>query len=270
MSVESSAIPAEVTDMVRAADWITVFSGAGMSAESGIPTFRDARTGLWENFDPTTLATPQAWNDDPALVWGWYQWRAGQVRRREPNAGHRALGRLAGAGVPTGHDPRAVMVVTQNVDDLHERAGTPVTSHLHGSLFTPRCSACGRPHDQTDPVDVPDPEQTGELPRVAPPACRYCGCAVRPGVVWFGEPLPERDWTRADAAFRATDLVLVVGTSGIVYPAASLPERAATAGIPVIEINPEPSALTPHARYRIAAGAAVALPALVGAVTGNR
>lgn len=259
-------IPPEVTEIVRAAEWVTVFSGAGMSAESGIPTFRDVRTGLWENFDPTTLATPQAWHDDPALVWGWYQWRAGQVRRREPNAGHRALAELRHAGLAAGDDPRAIMVVTQNVDDLHERGGTPVTSHLHGSLFAPRCSRCGHRFTETDPVDVADPEVTGELPRVKPPRCPVCGDLVRPGVVWFGEPLPAQEWQRADAAFRATDVVLVIGTSGIVYPAASLPERAAAAGLPVIEINPEPSALTPSVQQRIPAGAAVALPALVQAL----
>lgn len=255
-------------DLVATAGWVTVFSGAGMSAESGIPTFRDAVAGLWENFDPTTLATPEAWENDPELVWGWYQWRARQVRARQPHPGHLALARLRDAGVAEGADPRTVMVVTQNVDDLHERAGTPVLSHLHGSLFAPRCSLCEAPYAPTHADDIAlagiaDPSLTGALPRIAPPSCPVCGGPVRPGVVWFGEPLAAAPWTRAETACSGADVVLVVGTSGIVYPAASLPQRAAAAGIPVIEINPEPSALTPHVRDRIAAGAAVALPLLV-------
>lgn len=251
---EDPRLPEAAVEAVRRAEWITVFTGAGMSAESGLATFRDADTGLWERFDPTTLATPQAWSDDPAMVWAWYQWRARKVRGTEPNAGHRALVELA--------TDRAVMVVTQNVDDLHERAGSNVVSHLHGSLFAPRCSNCGRPYLGTDA----DPGRAVEQLRIEPPVCPFCLAPVRPGVVWFGEPLPQQAWSGAENAFAAADVVVVVGTSGIVYPAAALPERAAAAGKQVIEFNPEPSALSAVATHSIRASAAVGLPALVAAI----
>ncbi|GAA3688952.1 SIR2 family NAD-dependent protein deacylase [Gordonia hankookensis] len=247
-------LPGDVVEAVRRAEWITVFTGAGMSAESGIATFRDAETGLWEEFDPAQLATPEAWAADPALVWGWYQWRARMIRDAQPNAGHRALVELA--------RDRAVMVVTQNVDDLHERAGSDVVSHLHGSLFAPRCSHCGRPYQGTDA----DPEVAVHEVRVEPPTCPVCLSAIRPGVVWFGEPLPTDAWTTAENVFAASDVVLVVGTSGIVYPAAELPERAIAAGTPVIEFNPEPSALSREVTHTIRSSAAIGLPALVAAV----
>ena len=254
-------IPDAVADLVRRAEWITVFSGAGMSAESGIATFRDAQTGLWEKFDPAELATPEAWARDPALVWGWYRWRAREVLAAQPNAGHLALAELATS--------RTVMVVTQNVDDLHERAGSDVVSHLHGSLFAPRCSVCGTPYDgpgaYPDPADRPDATPADD-PRVDPPTCPRCGGVVRPGIVWFGEALPESDWQRADQAFRAAEVVLVVGTSGIVYPAAALPERAVRAGIPVIEFNPAPSALSDVVTHSLRVPAAVGLPALLRSV----
>ena len=252
-------IPDAVADLVRRAEWITVFSGAGMSAESGIATFRDAQTGLWEKFDPAELATPEAWARDPALVWGWYRWRAREVLAAQPNAGHRALAELATS--------RTVMIVTQNVDDLHERAGSDVVSHLHGSLFAPRCSVCGTPYD--GPGAFPDFGDTGTAPddpRVDPPTCPRCGGMVRPGIVWFGEALPESDWQRADQAFRAAEVVLVVGTSGIVYPAAALPERAVRAGIPVIEFNPSPSALSDIVTHSLRMPAAVGLPALLASL----
>ncbi|VFA80936.1 SIR2 family NAD-dependent protein deacylase [Gordonia paraffinivorans] len=252
-------IPAAVADLVRDADWITVFSGAGMSADSGIATFRDAQTGLWETFDPSELATPEAWERDPALVWGWYRWRAREVLTAEPNAGHRALAELGSS--------RTVMVVTQNVDDLHERAGSNVVSHLHGSLFAPRCADCGTPYDGPEAHPTPaDPDTEHIEPRVTPPTCPRCGGRVRPGVVWFGEALPADDWQRADQAFRAAEVVLVVGTSGIVYPAASLPERAARQGIPVIEFNPAESAVTSIATHSLRVSAAVGLPALLRAI----
>ncbi|MFW0796466.1 NAD-dependent deacylase [Gordonia sp. CPCC 205515] len=255
MTAETT-IPDAAVAAVRDAEWVTVFTGAGMSAESGISTFRDADTGLWERFDPADLATPQAWARDPALVWGWYQWRARLVRDAEPNAGHHALADLA--------SDRTVGVVTQNVDDLHERAGSHVVSHLHGSLFAPRCSNCGTPYHGVDA----DPDRAVEELRVEPPACPVCLSPVRPGVVWFGEALPEREWTRAESAVAGSDLMIVVGTSGIVYPAAALPERAVGRGVPVIEVNPEPSALSSTVTHRIAAPAAVGLPALLRAVRG--
>ncbi|MGV9714040.1 NAD-dependent deacylase [Gordonia sp. NPDC003424] len=247
-------IPAAAVEALQRAAWVTVFTGAGMSAESGIATFRDSETGLWERFSPGELASPEAWARDPALVWGWYQWRARLVAEAQPNAGHRALADLAA--------DRTVMVVTQNVDDLHERAGSNVISHLHGSLFAPRCSHCGVRYHGVDA----EPERAVEELRVDPPACPVCLSAVRPGVVWFGEALPTDAWERAESAVAGSDVLIVVGTSGIVYPAAALPERAARRGIPVIEVNPDPSALSEIATCRIEAGAAVGLPALLDAV----
>ncbi len=227
---------------------IAFLTGAGMSAESGVPTFRDALTGLWARFDPAGLATPEAFRRDPALCWGWYRWRAALVRRARPNAGHLAIAGLAGRG----HE---VTVVTQNVDDLHERAGSRDVVHLHGSLFATRCFDCGRPA-------VPDPILEGldaiggEGAREAPPACVACGGPCRPGVVWFGEPLPADAWERACEALAACELLVVVGTSGLVQPAASLPRLAREAGARVVEINPVESAVSAlaHESLRMGAG----------------
>lgn len=227
---------------------IAFLTGAGMSAESGVPTFRDALTGLWARFDPAGLATPEAFRRDPALCWGWYRWRAALVRRARPNAGHLAIAGLAGRG----HE---VAVVTQNVDDLHERAGSRDVVHLHGSLFATRCFDCGRPA-------VPDPILEGldaiggAGAREAPPACVACGGPCRPGVVWFGEPLPADAWERACEALAACELLVVVGTSGLVQPAASLPRLAREAGARVVEINPVESAVSAlaHESLRMGAG----------------
>ncbi|QBJ97857.1 NAD-dependent deacylase [Rhodococcus sp. ABRD24] len=243
-----------VVDVARAARRVVVFSGAGMSAESGVPTFRDAQTGLWERFDPTELATPEAWDRDSALVWAWYQWRTGLVRRVAPHAGHRAVAEWA--------DRTRMTVVTQNVDDLHERAGSPThtVAHLHGSLFAPRCRDCGAPFPSDGGVDV---EPTGPL---SPPECSSCRGQVRPGVVWFGESLPDDAWTRATAAAEDCDLMVVVGTSAMVYPAAGLPLRAARTGAAIVEINPEATGLSEHVHHTWRTTAAVGLPALVAAI----
>lgn len=222
-----------------------------MSAESGVPTFRDAQTGLWENFDAAALATPEAWEDDPATVWAWYQWRVGLVRRVQPNDGHLALARWGRSA--------DLRIVTQNVDDLHERAGSPVLSHLHGSLFEPRCSRCDRP------VDLPEPPAE-PVPRLEPPVCPVCGGAGRPGVVWFGEMLPQQPWIAATDAVRDADLLLVVGTSGVVYPAAGLPALARDHGVPVVEINPDETDLSDRVDEVWRTTAAVGLPALVAAL----
>src|SRR5690606_5105980 len=184
---------------------ITVVTGAGMSAESGVPTFRDAPEGLWARFDPQQLATPEAFSEDPALVWGWYRWRAALVLRAQPNAGHAGIVRLQDAG----HD---VTVVTQNVDDLHERAGSDRVLHLHGSLFASRCSRCAAApaaEPLRQDLEAVPPEGAHE----APPACATCGGLVRPGVVWFGEGLPADAWRQAQEAVAASELVLVIGTS---------------------------------------------------------
>lgn len=247
-------LPDDAVEAMRRAEVVTVFTGAGMSAESGVATFRDVETGLWQRFDPAQIATPEAWASDPGLVWAWYQWRAHIVHEAAPNRGHRALADL--------ERTHTVLIATQNVDDLHERAGSSSVSHLHGSLFAPRCSNCARPYQGIDA----EPEQAVHELRVEPPACPACLSPVRPGVVWFGEGLPDDAWRSAASAFTFADVVLVVGTSGVVYPAAGLPERAAARGIPVIEFNPEPSALTGIATHSIRASAAVGLSAMLDAL----
>lgn len=251
-----------VRRLIAAAERPVVLTGAGMSAESGVPTFRDAQTGLWERFSPEQLATEDAFLADPALVWSWYRWRARMVRAVAPNAGHLALARWQ-ERVP------ALEIVTQNVDDLHERAGARVLSHLHGSLFTHRCAECGAPAD----VDLGTPgedaagseEDLEEMLRHAPPACTVCGEGlIRPGIVWFGEMLPAEAWDRAYAALERCDLAIVIGTSGVVQPAASLPFVALGAGASVVEVNPEPSELTPAMTHHVRGRAGEVLTALLG------
>jgi NAD-dependent deacetylase len=231
---------------------VLVFTGAGMSAESGVPTFRDAQVGLWERYDPEDLATPQAFQRDPDLVWGWYEWRRAAVRRTTPNPGHLAVAAMQR------HAPQCV-VVTQNVDDLHERAGTIAPIRLHGSLSAPRCSGCARP---ATPVDT---EQPPEGQRVPPPRCAGCGGLVRPGVVWFGESLPERALAAAVEAASACDVLLSVGTSAVVYPAAEIPRLAARRGATVIQVNPQPTPLDAVATINLRGTAADLLPRLVEA-----
>ncbi len=247
----STAIAAAVS-VLGDAETITVLTGAGMSAESGVPTFRDVQTGLWARYDPMTLATPEAWQEDPALVWAWYQRRRAMLTAVEPNAGHRALATWAQSA--------DVRVVTQNVDDLHERAGSTDVVHVHGSLFACRCDTCGREHD----AKVTDPD--GD--RVPPPECE-CGGLVRPGVVWFGEMLPEHAFADATARAEACDVFILVGTSGVVYPAAGLPHIARGAGATIVEINPDETDLSDACDITIRSTAAVALPALVNSLTTN-
>ncbi|MFC9894513.1 NAD-dependent deacetylase [Nocardia sp. NPDC127579] len=227
---------------------VTVLSGAGMSAESGVPTFREAQTGLWERFDPAELASPQAWARQPEVVWAWYLWRHHLARSVQPNAGHRAVAEWQRSA--------DVRVITQNVDDLHERAGSTTVHHVHGSLFEFRCDTCAAAYLEplpalAEPVDALDP-----------PHCA-CGGRIRPGVVWFGEALPEGPWDAAAEAIAWAQVVVVVGTSGIVYPVAALPSAALEQGIPVVEVNPDDTPLSPTVTESIRDTAARALPALL-------
>lgn len=236
----------QAAELVKRARKVVVFTGAGMSAESGIPTFRDSLTGLWERFDAQELATPEAFAKDPALVWGWYEWRRTVVSRSRPNAGHLAVARIPGC-----------TVVTQNVDDLHERAGSERPIHLHGSLFAPRCAACGHPADVTE-SDEPEDGR-----RLAPPRCEKCQNAVRPGVVWFGETLPERAFEAAVEAAANCDLLITVGTSGLVHPAAEIPQVTAKLGGTVIQVNPQPTPLDAVSTINLHGPAAEILPQLI-------
>lgn len=207
---------------------LVVFTGAGVSAESGIPTFRDPLIGLWAKFDPAQLATATAFRNDPALVWGWYEWRRAHVAQARPNAAHLAIAALKQ------HVP-ALVVVTQNVDDLHERAGSTDVIHLHGSLQAARCFACARPHALAE--CAPSGMNASLL---EPPRCAHCNGKIRPGVVWFGEELPELELRTAFKSAQNADLLLSVGTSAMVYPAARIPEIAREHGARVVHINTEP------------------------------
>jgi NAD-dependent deacetylase len=217
---------------------IVVLTGAGVSADSGIPTFRGAG-GLWRNFRAEELATPEAFRRDPALVWEWYEWRRKLIREARPNAAHEALARL----------PSAV-VVTQNVDGLHARAGSRDVVELHGSILRVRCVLEGTTQLREEPFDA------------LPPHCA-CGALLRPDVVWFGEMLPEEALARAAAAVDSADLLLVIGTSGVVYPAAGFVTRHSGLSI---EINPEASAVSSACTLAVAERAAVAVPPLVDAI----
>lgn len=248
------AIPDGLLDALRAAERPLLLTGAGMSAESGIATFRGGDDSLWSRFDPMRLATPEAFDADAPLVWAWYRWRMAKIASAQPHAGHRALAALAEL-------KPGLVLATQNVDDLHERAGSADVLHLHGRIAATRCRNC----DAEQPVAI-DPAwaEAPEL-RVAPPPCRRCGGPLRPGVVWFGESLPVGEFTAAGRAARAADLVLVIGTSGLVHPAAGLPDIAPETS-PRYEINPEPSALSARMDGVWRATAGEALPRLVEAL----
>ena len=218
---------ADIACRLARADASVCLTGAGVSAESGIPTFRDSATGLWSRFDPGQLASIDGFRNDPPLVWRWYRDRVRTVQDARPNPGHVALAHLARVldGFTT---------VTQNVDDLHERAGLADVIHLHGRLTAYRCLECGVP------------VQLGMAERLAaePPVCKDCAGLIRPGVVWFGELLDANLWERACAACQEAQIMLVVGTSGLVWPAAELPLLARRAGAHVVEVNPEDTELS--------------------------
>lgn len=225
-----------------------VLTGAGVSAESGVPTFRDAQTGLWSRFDPAQLASPEGFRADPPLVWRWYAWRRELVARAVPNAGHLALARAGGRF-------EQLALVTQNVDGLHARAGSRDVIELHGNILRTKCFAeCGVRY-----------EDAAALPAGEPPRCPSCGSWLRPDVVWFGEMLDPAVLARAEEAASACDLMLVVGTSGLVYPAAGLPALARRYGARVLVVNPNESELDDLADVVVRAPAAVALPALLPA-----
>lgn len=243
-----------IINTIKQARRIVIFSGAGMSAESGVPTFRDDLVGLWQQYDPAELATAEAFLKDPELVWGWYEWRRARVEQAVPNAGHVAIAQWQS------HYP--VTIVTQNVDNLHERAGSYNVIHMHGNLHTAYCIDCKTPYSLY-PLATPAP---AEGRRIAPPRCALCQGMVRPGVVWFGEPLIEADLRAAIYAAENCDLVIAVGTSGVVQPAALIPYWAKEKGAQVIQINPHESAIDEVSDYNVRQSAATVLPYLVQAL----
>ena len=227
---------------------IAVMTGAGISAESGIPTFRDAMTGLWSRFRPEDLATPEAFLRDPQTVWDWYAWRREQVAQVSPNPGHRALASLEAQALARGAE---FLLVTQNVDGLHRAAGSHRMVELHGNIRHVKCFDHGHPAESW-------PRDGGR-----PPRCAVCGSPLRPDVVWFGEMLPEGALERAITAAGRCDVFLCVGTSGLVEPAASLPIVALDAEACVIEVNRELTPLTRRASIALSGLAGEILPRLV-------
>ncbi len=242
--------PAEqkVIDRLATAECVVVLTGAGISAESGVPTFRGAG-GLWRNYRPEDLATPQAFRRDPELVWEWYNWRRQLLSDKHPNPGHLALAKLE-------HLLSEVVVITQNVDGLHRAAGNQRVLELHGNILRDRCIECG----EIRPAAVQ-----------SQPKLLHCSCGglLRPDVVWFGEALPEDVMREAFSASRNADVFLAVGTSGVVYPAASLPEVAKDAGAFVVEVNPQVTPLSRRADVSLRGKAGDILPRLVEVVAGK-
>lgn len=230
--------------LLRNAKRVVMFTGAGISAESGIPTFRDAMSGLWARYNPEELATPEAFAKNPKLVWDWYQWRRELIRSAKPNPGHLAVVEMA-------KRVSEFTLITQNVDGLHQQAGSSRVIELHGNIHRNHCSDpnCGglSSDDETE----------------APPRCARCGSFLRPSVVWFGESLPAKALQQAQLATQHCDLFFSVGTSNLVYPAADLPFLAARGDATVVQINPTSTSLDAVAEFNFHGKAGELLPALV-------
>jgi NAD-dependent deacetylase len=234
---------ARVRDLLHQAPVIAALTGAGISAESGIPTFRGPG-GIWRTCRAENLATPEAFANDPKLVWEWYDFRRGVIAGVEPNAGHRALAELE-------QRKQYFSLITQNVDGLHDRAGSRNLLKVHGDIWTLRCTICARERfDTATPL------------LQLPPRCA-CGGMERPGVVWFGESLPERIWINAQRAAQQAQMLLVIGTSAVVYPAAGLAALAKRSGAVVVEINIAETPVSAQADYSLRGPAAEVLPQLV-------
>jgi len=240
-------LPAEVIQLLRDARRVVALTGAGISAESGVPTFRDALTGLWEKYRPEDLATPEAFLRRPALVWEWYAWRHDLVRGVQPNAGHFALARLA-------QRYPSFTLITQNVDSLHQRAGSGEVIELHGSLSRVKC------FEQSHAVETWDAQ-------VIPPRCPICDSLLRPDVVWFGEPLPAAALDQAFKAAQSCDVLLAIGTSGLVYPAAGIPLAALELKKAIVEINTGRTPLSDRATHFLQGPAGEVLPGMLEALS---
>jgi NAD-dependent deacetylase len=238
-----TAIPIDLIEALHEARSVVCFTGAGVSAESGVPTFRDAQGGFWQQYRPEDLATPEGFERNPKLVWEWYAWRRKQVFQIQPNLGHVALAGFQDV-FPT------VTIVTQNIDGLHQRAGSRHVLELHGSLSRTKCSADHRVVESWEETNA------------APPACPHCGAYLRPDVVWFGEVLPADVMNRALQASRKCDVFFSIGTSSLVYPAASIPHEALSAGATLIEINPETTPLSDQVHYVLRGPSGEVLPQL--------
>jgi NAD-dependent deacetylase len=237
----------ELIRTLRAARHIAVLTGAGVSAESGIPTFREAQVGLWAQYRPEDLATPEAFERNPRLVWDWYAWRGEIVRRARPNPGHNALAEMQ-------RHVAKVSLITQNVDGFHQLAGSKGVIELHGSILRTKCSR--------EDVVI-DQWTTGDE---TPPRCPRCGAYLRPDVVWFGERLPPAALEEAAQAANACGVFFSIGTSSLVEPAASLAGIALQHGAAVVEVNPTITPLTSQATFVLHGVSGEILPALIKTV----
>ena len=240
----SDSIPAGLLESLRQAGPIVFLTGSGVSAESGVPTFRDAMTGLWSRFRPEDLATPEAFRRDPTFVWNWYRERRMRALEVQPNGAHTAIARMQGLFPDT-------TLITQNVDGLHQRAGSGAVVEFHGNLFANRCRDCGHESRHDDPG------------LAEPPPCPECGEAMGPGVVWFGEVIPQAAIEAAWQAATRAEVFFSVGTSGLVYPAAEFAHIARRSGALIVEVNTAETALSPLADYRLEGPAGVLLPSLL-------
>ena len=240
-------IPRDLIQFLRNTRRIVALTGAGVSQESGLRTFRDSQTGLWAQYKPEELASPEAFQRDPKLVWDWYAWRREAVKSVRPNAGHYALVEMES------HVPDFTLI-TQNVDNLHRMAGGQNVLELHGNIQRVRCADC---YTFTETWD----DDSESVPR-----CRECGGLLRPDVVWFGEALPRDELEAAVTAARACQVFLSIGTSGVVQPAASLAYAAHNRGAILVEVNTEPTALTPKADFFLQGKSGEILPELVKAI----
>jgi NAD-dependent deacetylase len=247
----SRQFSAQLLSVLGKARSVVAFTGAGISAESGVPTFR-GEGGIWQKMRSEELASMEGFLANPALVWEWYQHRRAIIDRVRPNRGHEAI-------VAMERIFPDVAVITQNIDNLHRRAGSRRVIELHGNIERNYCTKCGHAYPT---VEVPAPGSR--------PACRACGGLVRPDVVWFGEPLPEEEWESGVRASVSADCFLSIGTSSVVYPAASLPLAAKRSGAFLVEVNPEPTPLTEIADEFLQGAAGEVLPALVEAARGLR
>ena len=242
-------IDSSLVQKYKMAQRIVVLTGAGVSQESGLRTFRDAQTGLWAQYKPHELASPEAFQRDPKLVWDWYAWRREAVKAVRPNPGHYAL-------VDMERQTPQFTLITQNVDGLHRMAGSQNLLELHGNIQRVRCADC---YTFTETWG----DDSESVPR-----CQVCGGLLRPDVVWFGEALPLDQLEAAVEASRSCDMFFSIGTSGVVQPAASLGFAAHNRGAVVVEINAERTPLTPKANYFLQGKSGEILPEFVKAVWG--
>ncbi len=240
--------PPELIQLLKRAQRIAVLTGAGVSQESGLRTFRDAQTGLWAQYKPTHLASPEAFARDPKLVWDWYAWRREAIKGVRPNPGHYAL-------VTLEKKILQFTLITQNVDGLHRMAGSLNVHELHGNIQRVRCADCSTFAETWD-------EETETVPQ-----CEACGGLLRPDVVWFGESLPRQELEAAVLAARACEVFFSIGTSGVVQPAASLAVQARNNGAIIVEINAEPTPLTSGADFALQGKSGEVLPELVKVIS---